>query len=221
MTGKGSPPHPFSDDYHDYVFKDGKLVGDFDNMYRHSKVVPWEQDTRSEQWHTHVGIAMIRECGPYDHCLEIGCGLGYIAAKLTESVRLGIDAFDVSQVAVDKATQLHPGITFFVDDITSETFRPKRRYDLVVVSQVFWYVTSRLEITVRNIDACVKPGGFLYIGQSFPALDHYYVGKEQISGPDELINYFLRYTPIHTALLRNHRMAGDGPILHFLGAKSA
>jgi SAM-dependent methyltransferase len=209
----------FSDDYHDYVFRDGKLVGDFDNMYRNSKLVPWEQDTRAEHWYTQVGIAMIREFAPYGQILEVGCGLGYIAAKLEESALLGVDAFDVSRVAIDRASDLHPGINFFVDNIADDTFRPKRAYDLVVVSEVFWYVTPWLDTTVRNIDACVKPGGFLYIGQAFPALHRVYVGKDRISGPDQLISYFPQYEPVYTARLRNHRLSDDGPILRFLGAK--
>jgi len=33
-----------SDDYHDYVIKNGKLIGEFDQMYLKSKNIPWHQD---------------------------------------------------------------------------------------------------------------------------------------------------------------------------------
>jgi len=37
----------FPTDYHDdYVFKDGKLVGDFEGMCRHSSDIPWRQDAQ-------------------------------------------------------------------------------------------------------------------------------------------------------------------------------
>ena len=33
-----------SKDYHDYVFRDGKLVGEFEAIYQNSEGVPWHQD---------------------------------------------------------------------------------------------------------------------------------------------------------------------------------
>ena len=37
-----------SEDYHDYVFKNGKLVGEMEQMYQKSKDIPWHQDKASE-----------------------------------------------------------------------------------------------------------------------------------------------------------------------------
>jgi len=48
------------EDYHDYVFRDGKFVGDFDNMYRYAKGIPWEQDKRCEHWYTEVGMLIMK-----------------------------------------------------------------------------------------------------------------------------------------------------------------
>ena len=33
-----------STDYHDYVSKDGKSIGDFESMYRNSDTTPWHQN---------------------------------------------------------------------------------------------------------------------------------------------------------------------------------
>jgi hypothetical protein len=33
-----------SRDYHDYVFKNGKFIGKFDEMYQYSENIPWNQD---------------------------------------------------------------------------------------------------------------------------------------------------------------------------------
>jgi SAM-dependent methyltransferase len=210
-------------DYHDFVFRGGKLVGDFDNMYRYSSEVPWSQDKLSCHWCTEVGVLMLKDRAPYGSILEIGCGLGFIAAKLKELVRdKGLfDAFDVSPEAIRQAGTLHEGIGFYVDNIADPSFRPKRQYDLVVIKDIFWYVFDRMETTVRNINACVKPLGFLYLGQSFPALDSGFVGKEVIPNPDALLEFFSGYDPVYTALLRNHHLAKDGPVLHRLAVKAA
>lgn len=213
-------PKTYPEDYHDYVFKDGELVGDFDNMYRYAKGVPWDQDTRCDRWYTEAGLLMVREYSPYDTILEIGCGLGYIAAKLRQLAARSTDAFDVSREAIRRAAELHRGIDFYVDDIRRPEFRPRRTYDLVVVRDVFWYVFPAMATVIRNINAAVAPGARLYLAQSFPALDRPFVGKDVIPSPDALLAYFPNYEWLHTALLRNHRLAGDGPILHALGTRT-
>lgn len=210
----------WSTDYHDYVFRGGRFIGDFDNMYQHASEVPWHQDTHVTHWDTQIGLVMIRSRRPYGSILEIGCGLGYIAAALREVTsgdQTAIDAFDASREAIRRAKQLHPGIRFFVDNITRASFRPGRRYDLVVIRDLFWYVLERLPTVLRNIRACVRPGGLLYLGQFFPALDRPFVGKAILPTPDALLARLSDYEPIYTALLKNHRAPADGPVVHFLG----
>jgi SAM-dependent methyltransferase len=210
-------------DYHDYVFRDGKLIGDFDNMYRHAKGIPWDQDKHCDRWYAEVGMLMLKDQAPYDTILEIGCGLGFFAAKLKKISRRGtgkVEAFDVSRNAIEKARRLHPGIKFYVDNVSDGSFRPRHQYDLVVVKDVFWYVFEHMQTAIRNIDACVKPKGLLYIGQSFPALESAFIGKEVIGSPEVLKEYFSAYAPLYTAILRNHRLVKDGPVLHFLAVKA-
>lgn len=52
-----------------------------------------------------------------------------------------------------------------------------------------------------------------------PALKKPFVGKRAIPNPQRLLGLFPGYRPIYSALLRNHDLAEDGPILHFLGVK--
>lgn len=210
----------FPEDYHDYVFRDGKLVGDFDNMYRYSKEIPWHQDKSCDHWDAKAGMLMLREYAPYEHILEVGCGLGYISGKLREFAGEGIDAFDVSPEAIEQANSLHPKINFYVDDITQPSFQPKRQYDLVTIWNVFWYIFEHMETVIHNINACVKPQGWLHIAQFFPALDGPFVGKEIIPNPEALLAYLPNFEPIYSAQLRNHELVKDGPILHFLGRKA-
>lgn len=234
-TGAGNgvpfPPAPdprqperqlFLEDYDHYVFKEGRLVGDFDNMYRYSKRVPWDQDTRCNHWTAQVGLEMLEVSAPYGSILEIGCGLGYITNKLKGlSKRRGgtVEAFDVSPDAIRKARRLHPGIRFYEDNILRPGFKPRRPCQLVVVREMFWYVYPQMELAVRNILSCLAPGGLLYIGQYFPALDRPFIGKETIPSPEALVNFFPSLVPVSTAVVRNHALANDGPILHYIGLK--
>ena len=209
-------------DYHAYVFRNGKLLGDFDNMYRYAKDIPWHQDTLCGRWHADVGRLMLKEHAPYESILEIGCGLDYFTATLkplAAGQRAALDAFDVSSEAIRRARGLHSGIRFYVDDVTAVSFRPKRQYALVVVRDVFWYVFPHLEIVLSHLEGCLKPGGWLYVCQSFPALESAFIGKEVIPTPEALLAHMRPYEPVHTACLRDHRLKQDGPILHFLGVR--
>ena len=218
MGGANVASSPPPVDYHDYVFRDGTLIGDFDAMYRDATEAPWRQDTRCNRWSTEVGFLMLKAQAPYGSILEIGCGLGYIAAKLKALTRQGaIDGFDLSPVAIRKARSLHPGIRFYVDDITRRSFRPQRTYDLVVMKDVAWYVLDHLNTVLQNIEACVKPQGALYLCQSFPALDRPFVGREVFPNPEAVLARMTAYTPVATALLYDYRQTDDGPLLHFLG----
>src|SRR5438045_191887 len=215
----------FPEDYHDYVIKDGRLIGAFDEMYRHSKDVPWGQDERCNHWYTESGLLMLRDEGPFGSILEIGCGLGYITHKLRRiaaSKDATIHGFDISPEAARKASELHPGIDFWADDVTRADYEPRRQYDLVVVRDVFWYIFESMERVVANIARSVRTGGRLYICQSFPALDRPFVGKQTIPNPDALLDLFSKdFTLIHTMLLRRHRVTSDGPIIQFLTERNA
>lgn len=221
-TGQRTPPRRWPTQYHDYVFRDGKLIGDFDNMYRYAKSTPWDQDTRCQRWYTQVGMLMVKEHAPYGSILEIGCGLGYIVTQLRRFVTPGtgiVEAFDVSPEAVRKARRLHRGIKFYVDDITQPAFRPTRQYALVIVRDLVWYVFPHLKTVLTNINACVKPRGWLYVCQSFPMLERDFVGKNVIATPEALLAHFGQYEPVYTARLQNHARTADGPMLHFFGRK--
>jgi hypothetical protein len=39
----------YSKDYDDCVFRDGKLIGEFEAMYRYSDGAPWHQD-KQDDW---------------------------------------------------------------------------------------------------------------------------------------------------------------------------
>lgn len=219
-----TPNKGFPRDYHNYVFRDGRFIGDFDNMYRYSNPVPWEQDKQCHDWYIDVGMAMLRDRAPYGSILEIGCGLGYIAARIKPLLGDSpgtFDAFDISPDAIQKALQIHPGISFYVDDVMKDSFVPRRSYKLVVIREIFWYTYVKMDNVIRNIDACIARDGWLYICQAFPSIDTAFVGKETLPDPDALLAHFRHYEPVYTVILRQHERIGDGPMLHLLARKRA
>jgi len=70
-----------SADYHDYVFRDGKLIGDFEGMYRHSTGTPWHQDEQENWIDVRLTCQMLQDLGLFDEVHDLGCGLrDYLAS---------------------------------------------------------------------------------------------------------------------------------------------
>ncbi|KKN70074.1 hypothetical protein LCGC14_0435210, partial [marine sediment metagenome] len=132
-------------DYHDYVFKNGKFLGKFDEMYKYSKDIPWYQDKAPFNWHNQIGFMIIRdivrEKGKFEKILEMGCGLGYNIMQFKDYGKK-LYGCDISQVAIEKAKILHKGIDFFTTDIKNKM---KGKYNLIIVAEVMWYVLDGLE----------------------------------------------------------------------------
>ena len=61
-----------SNDYHDFVFRDGKLVGEFEQMYQKSREVPWHQDKDIDRIDCRVALELLATRGPYGRIIEIG-----------------------------------------------------------------------------------------------------------------------------------------------------
>ncbi|MDP2904581.1 MAG: class I SAM-dependent methyltransferase [Methylovulum sp.] len=158
----------FSDDYHDYVFKNGKLLGQFDDMYRHSKEVPWHQDKTANSLFVDLDIAILKHFLPEFNIrsiCDLGCGLGYVSARLHSEIsplvaELNITGIDVSTEAAAQACLLHPHINFFGvnilhDDISSW----ERKFDLLYVKDVLWYVAQDAKLFFSKAKTLLKRGG--------------------------------------------------------------
>lgn len=63
-----------STDYHDFVFRDGKLVGEFEQMYQKSAKVPWLQDRDPQRMDCRVAVEFLACHGPFSMWWRSGAG---------------------------------------------------------------------------------------------------------------------------------------------------
>jgi SAM-dependent methyltransferase len=170
--------------YHDYVIKDGKFIGKFDEMY--SKFDdPWIQKTQPNKYSRMAGILHLQNFN-LKSVLECGCGLGYYANWINQETKLVTKSVDISEVAIEKAKQLFPKLDFEHADICKDLAKYKN-YDCVLLAEIVWYILPDLK-NIFKILASEFKGKYLIVNQVFYKGTQKY-GTEYFTNLNEFINY--------------------------------
>ena len=97
--------------YQDYVIKDGKFVGKFEEMYQKFQD-PWEQSTREKNsYEKLIGLEIIKN-NNFTNVIELGCGLGHYT-NLIKSISNKVTGIDISETAIEKAKKIIPTVAFW------------------------------------------------------------------------------------------------------------
>jgi SAM-dependent methyltransferase len=212
-------------DYHDYVIKDGKLIGKFEEMYLESEEIPWHQDKTNFEWYSNVDFEIIDKVftDKYQvkNILDIPCGLCYYTRKIKKHFpKATITAVDISETAILKCKESDESIIYHVGDFLDEEFVSSvlfdSKYDFVIIRDLLWYVTEKMTLLTTNIKRVIKVGGYLLIHQAFPVLEDNFVGKSVLPNSKALVDVFLNagFEILYEANLFRH-IENEGPI--FIG----
>lgn len=162
--------------YHKYVFRDGKFVGEFENMYQQEAVEgfdSWHQDAVNTPFHDTL-IEVIKRYGPYKRILDLGCGKGAFTNRVRNEIGGDITAIDISPTAIEKARTRYAGIDFRVSDIGKVSFE-EDFFDLIIIVEVFWYILKDIATILEKIKMCLSDKGYFFTSLSFPDRP---IGKE-------------------------------------------
>jgi SAM-dependent methyltransferase len=156
--------------YQDYVIRDGRLVGEFEEMYR-DFADPWHAST-SEEFASDkaVGInllARLRARGAVAKVVELGCGLGHYSARIA-GLGLAVTGVDVSATAIEKARQRHPGPEFVVGGIDDYDLLRQRRPDVIVMAEITWYVLKQLRGFLEFLRTELPETHMLHLLSTYP-----------------------------------------------------
>ena len=183
----------------DYVFRDGRLVGNFDGLYR-AVEAPWNQTRAHHKADTRRQIAVLlcerlrshAELGQVHKVLEIGCGLGFLTDHLRE---LGFETvgIDVSREAVEIAHRENPWSTFLVRSFEDPSIFADFDPDIVIMSEVTWYVLDSLETVLGRLRAHAKGRSratyLVHLLATYaPGVQKY--GTEYFTDLDGILDYF-------------------------------
>jgi SAM-dependent methyltransferase len=184
----------------DFIFKNIngqlKFVGDFEGYYN-NEADPWGQkgkDKRLKNYYNFSRKRLINTIKTIENeksnILEIGSGLGFVTNKLKKHFPCkNITGIDISKTAVKKAKELFPNLNFLEGNICSNNLELKNKYDIIIVSQILWYILEKLPIVFQNIEKLLNSNGYFIFINGFLKEQRY--GREIIDGFDGLIQYIL------------------------------
>ena len=127
---------------------------------------------------------------------DLGCGLGHFATRIKDRLAslpievLNVSGSDISTTAIEKASEIK-GVDFYECDIQHEVL--KQEYDIIVMSEVLWYLLENLETSFKNIWKSLSPHGTLIVKQYFPTTQNY--GRDTINGVEGFYAFINRSLP--------------------------
>jgi SAM-dependent methyltransferase len=222
----------------DYIFKsslDGRLefVGDFDGMYS-NEADPWGQSSESGsiemreyyKFSRKMLVENILRWSPVSKSdkltlVEFGSGTGYVLREISKSFpNYKLIGVDISQVAISRAIdiQANCSIDFYVGSVTEVNWSFKKNVDIVVISNLLWYVLNDLESMFHIALSYLRPGGVLIIQNAFFKQEQLY-GREVIDGYQGFVSYFLKLIAMETSIAKyEFRLFSDTKMHHSDGA---
>lgn len=170
--------------YHDYVIKDGRFIGKFDEMYAKFPD-PWMQSKQPNKYSRSAGIIHIQSFG-IKSLLECGCGLGYYADWIHRETGIVPISVDIAKEAINKATKLFPHLHFEVADISTDLTKYKD-LDCVMFAEIVWYILPKLNQVLHNLKQHFS-GKYLLVNQVFYKGSQKY-GVEYFTTPGQFIDF--------------------------------
>jgi LmbE family N-acetylglucosaminyl deacetylase/SAM-dependent methyltransferase len=150
----------------------------FDELYAHSDD-PWGFASRwYEERKRALTLAALPDRG-YATGLELGCSIGVLTEQLAERVD-DLLAVDVSQAAVDRARE-RVGDRARVERADLTEGVPAGRFDLIVLSEVGYYLTAEpFEVLLDQVLDRLADGGALVACHWRHPVDDYPVGGDEV-----------------------------------------
>lgn len=140
--------------YQNFVIKNGKFVGKFEEMYK--KVSdPWNLLKKNKK-NKNLNYQII-----YNYCeqirsskkltiLEIGCGFPQILYELYLK-KFNVYGTDISKTVIEKSKKKYPKIKnkLFVSDFLNFSLYEKFKPDIIILSDISWYVLPELKKFIK------------------------------------------------------------------------
>lgn len=172
--------------YQDYVIKDGKFVGAFEEMYQ-TFDNPWNQASKEyneNSYSRNFAVLNMKRYG-MKSLIEFGCGLGYNTDFIYRRTGIKIKGIDISSTAIDRAKQLFPDLEFEVDD--ANNIEKYIEFDAILFAEITWYILDHLDVIFESMLSSFKGKYFIHNLVFYKGQQKY--GMDFFTNLEEFINY--------------------------------
>ncbi len=169
--------------YHDYVIKDGQFIGQFDDMYA-AFDDPWHQSRQPNPYSRQAAILSMQRLG-LRSVVEFGCGLGFYSDQIHRATGIVPTGVDISPVAITKAKQQFPHLSFEVGTVQDMT--PYAQHDAVLFAEITWYILPDLPAIIEGLRTHFKGKYLLHNLVFYKGTQKY--GTDYFTSLKELIAY--------------------------------
>jgi SAM-dependent methyltransferase len=186
-----------STDYHDYVIKDGKLILQFEQMYKNASDIPWRQNQQESWIDVRLTKELLADEKSINWIIDYGCGTGHYLDILVRGLGGNGIGFDIAETAILKAQSNFPDYSFKTGDLMMpDSFHvPSINEESIhIIRGTLWYVFPKLSVVIKNIFDQMSSGDTLLVVQNFPPLSSNFVGKDVIPDPQTLISLINKST---------------------------
>ena len=177
--------------YQDFVIRDGRFVGEFEDMYR-ACADPWHQMAELPFMSDKAAsISLLRRLGGVfgaNRVVEIGCGLGGLTQLVANE---GFEAIglDVSETAVEGAQERFPGVDFRLGGVEDENLLRNLKPDVILMADVTWYILDHLKHFLEFLRTDLNSVFLLHNLQTYPTGVQTY-GREYFTDLKGMMEYF-------------------------------
>lgn len=178
-----------SKDYHDYVIKDGKFIGEFEQMYRNVDD-PWpETEMDMDQNQASVQAKRFFKNLNITSALSLGGGTGnHLGWFLPKEILGNSCNVEISSTACKMSKIKFPTLKVVNEPILTYLQKPNTgQFDLVIMREVIWYVLNDLLDIYKNLKLKF-PGKYVLVELTFPKEQRY--GREHFVGIKDFLSKF-------------------------------
>ena len=189
-------------DYHDYVIKNGKFIGQFEDMYQNCDE-PWpesERDLAENPVSAHT-VTLIKK-NRFKKLFTIGSGKGFHADWLQRQCPgLEVEGCEVSSTAIEYSKKYFPHINTLQMDI-KDFDKYKFDFDVILFREILWYILPQWDFVIKTLK---KRYISKYIIIEISCYDNQTYGLEYFDGPDVIIKEF----PFQIDEIVRHHLSPD------------
>jgi len=182
--------------YQDFVIKNGKLVGDFEGLYKNFDD-PWHQSCNDHLHDSRRSLAVnwcnrLREQYGATRVIELGCGFGHLCQALRQ-YNFSVIGIDISKTAIEKAREINSN-SVFVQCAFNEFDKLKLfDADIYLMPEITWYVLDDLDGFIKNLKKLrkerKKPIFLIHLLTTYaPGVQKY--GADKFNNLNEILQYF-------------------------------